>query len=73
MSRIIQQVGRGLIGIFGLIDVAENIVQYLDYHSLINFKRSSSTIYNFFKELPFIENQKLEKKRLKGKITPQKK
>ena len=46
----------------GFVDVAENIVQYLDYHSLINFKRSSSTIYNFFKELPFIENQKLEKK-----------
>ena len=46
----------------GFVDVAENIVQYLDYHSLINFKRSNSTIYNFFKRLPCLENKKLEKK-----------
>ena len=46
----------------GFVDVAENIVQYLDYHSLINLKRSSTKIYNFFKQLPSIEDEKLEKK-----------
>ena len=46
----------------GFADVAENIVQYLDYHSLINFKRSSCKIYNFFKQLPNLEYEKLERK-----------
>ena len=46
----------------GFIDVAENIVQYLDYHSFISFKRSSQKIYNFFKQLPYLEYQKLGKK-----------
>lgn len=46
----------------GFVDVAENIVQYLDYHSLINLKRSSRQIYNFFKQLPSLEDEKLEKK-----------
>ena len=46
----------------GFVDVAENIVRYLDYHSLINLKRSCSKIYNFFKQLPSLEDEKLEKK-----------
>ena len=46
----------------GFIDVAENIVQYLDYHSFISFKRSSQKIYRFFKQLPYLEYQKLGKK-----------
>ncbi len=33
----------------GFIDVAEKIISYLDYHSLIRFKQSCSLIYNFLK------------------------
>ena len=46
----------------GFVDVAENILQYLDYHSLISFKRSNKKIYNFFKQLPCLEHDKLGKK-----------
>ena len=46
----------------GFVDIAENIVQYLDYHSLINFKKTCQKVYNFFKWLPYVEKAKLEKK-----------
>ena len=37
-------------------------MQHLDYHSLVNFKRSCRIIYRFFKQSPCLENVKLEKK-----------
>ena len=46
----------------GFIDIAENIVQYLDYHSLINFKRSCQKIHSFFKQLSYLEYDKLGRK-----------
>ena len=46
----------------GFVDIAENIVQHLDYLSLINFKRSCRRIHNFFKQLPYLEIVKLETK-----------
>ena len=46
----------------GFADVAENIVQYLNYHDLIHLKRSCSIMYNYFKQFSYLENTKLVNK-----------